>query len=121
MHVVKVIHFQNNQNLPDRVNPDYDRLWKIRRIFDYLTYICIPHCTTPPKICQSNCKILGQNVFWAVHNTKRKRFGIKLYKPCDGKEYTSDIATYLVKQLLNAASNITTTEATVLKQKHGKC
>lgn len=29
MHVLQVSHFQNNQNLPDKANLGYNRLWKI--------------------------------------------------------------------------------------------
>ena len=43
-----------------------------------------------------------------------------MYKPCDGNGYTSDIVTYLVKLLLNTASNITPTQGTVRQQKKRK-
>jgi hypothetical protein len=46
MHVMKVIHFEKNQNPPDRTNPECDRLWKIRRIFSCLNSI--------PYILESN-------------------------------------------------------------------
>jgi hypothetical protein len=36
-HVMKEFYFQNNQNPPDRTNPDYDRLCKIKRTFHYLS------------------------------------------------------------------------------------
>jgi hypothetical protein len=25
--------------MADRINPDYDRLWKLRRVFEHFTYI----------------------------------------------------------------------------------
>jgi hypothetical protein len=37
MHVMKVIHFENNQNPSDRASSDCDRLWKIGKI--YLTQL----------------------------------------------------------------------------------
>jgi hypothetical protein len=32
----KNTYFQNNKNFTDTTNPHYDRLWKIRRVFNYL-------------------------------------------------------------------------------------
>jgi hypothetical protein len=44
MHVMKVIHFVYNQNPLDRANEDYDRSWKIRKIFSCLNSInCTPY------------------------------------------------------------------------------
>jgi len=47
MHVMKMFRFENNQNLPDRSSPEYDRLWKTIRIFDNLnnTYSTMNHPT----------------------------------------------------------------------------
>ena len=41
LHVMKVIHFVYNQNPPDRAIEDYDRSWKIRKIFSCLTLITL--------------------------------------------------------------------------------
>jgi hypothetical protein len=41
-----------------------------------------------------NCEIQGYNGFSAVHNTKHKIFGIKLYRLCVGNGYKYDMAVY---------------------------
>ena len=46
---------------------------------------------------------------------RRKRFGTKLDKLCGGNGYTYDMAVYLAKKTLNAASNITHTDGTLLQ------
>jgi hypothetical protein len=33
---LRFLHFENNEAPPNRDDPDYDRLWKIRKIFDNL-------------------------------------------------------------------------------------
>jgi len=35
-HIIRFHHFENNDNPPNRDDPRYDRLWKIRNIFDTL-------------------------------------------------------------------------------------
>jgi len=35
-HILKFLHFENKDNPPKRDDPQYDRLWKIRNIFDTL-------------------------------------------------------------------------------------
>ena len=36
IHILRFLHFENNDNPPNRDDPHYDRLWKIRNIFDTL-------------------------------------------------------------------------------------
>jgi hypothetical protein len=35
-HIFRFLHFENNKEAPDRADPNYDRLLKIRKIFDAL-------------------------------------------------------------------------------------
>ena len=35
-HILRFLHFENNDDSPNHDNPDYDRLWIIRNIFDKL-------------------------------------------------------------------------------------
>ena len=35
-HILRYLHFENNDNPPNHDDPHYDRLWKIRNIFDTL-------------------------------------------------------------------------------------
>ncbi|XP_054722415.1 piggyBac transposable element-derived protein 4-like [Uloborus diversus] len=36
LQILKFLHFANNENSPDRNDPNYDRLWKIREVFDHI-------------------------------------------------------------------------------------
>ena len=36
-HTLRFLHFEDNDNPPSHDDPDYDRLWKIRKIFDTLS------------------------------------------------------------------------------------
>jgi hypothetical protein len=33
LHILRFLHFENNETPPNRDDPDSDRLWKIRKIF----------------------------------------------------------------------------------------
>jgi hypothetical protein len=35
-HILRFLHFEKNDDHPNHDDPDYDRLWKIRKIFDTL-------------------------------------------------------------------------------------
>jgi hypothetical protein len=35
-HILRFLHFENNVNPPNRDDPHYDRLWKIRNVIDTL-------------------------------------------------------------------------------------
>jgi len=65
MVVMEVIHSENNQNPPDRMNPDYDWLWKIRRIFDYINniYSTLYHPTENLALDEVIVKIKGRGCF----------------------------------------------------------
>jgi hypothetical protein len=39
LHILRFLHFKNNDNPPDRTTAVYDRLWKIRKMFDYISNI----------------------------------------------------------------------------------
>ena len=32
-HILRFLHFENNDNTPNRDDPHYDRFWKITKIF----------------------------------------------------------------------------------------
>lgn len=61
----KVLHFENNQNPPHRAHPDYDSLWKSRRIFSYLNNIhSTPnHPTEKLALDEVIVKLRGRVVF----------------------------------------------------------
>jgi hypothetical protein len=55
-------------------------------------------------------------VFWQYTPRKHKRFGMQLYKLCDGNGYMYNMTTYL-EQHLNAVFNIMPIHGTVLQLK----
>jgi hypothetical protein len=36
LHIKRYLHFENNENLTGRASPDYDRLWNMTRVSNYL-------------------------------------------------------------------------------------
>jgi len=81
-----VLHFENNQNPPHTAHPDYESMWKSRRIFSYLNNIhSMPnHPTENLVLDEVIVKLKGKVVFWQYTSKTHKRFGMKLYKLCDG-------------------------------------
>jgi hypothetical protein len=116
-HILWFLHFENNEDAPDRNRGEYDMLWKLRRVFDYLNArfakVYIP--TEQLAIDEIIVKFKGNVVFCQFIPKKRKRFGIKLYKLCDSLGYTYDMKVYLGKQREDAAGNVTATHGTVLQ------
>jgi hypothetical protein len=43
LHILQYLHFSNNQNAIDNNEPNYDRLWKIRHIFDTLNKVYLKY------------------------------------------------------------------------------
>jgi hypothetical protein len=38
-HNIQFLHFTNNDSTADKNDPNYDRLWKLRNVFDFLKYV----------------------------------------------------------------------------------
>jgi hypothetical protein len=36
-HIMRFLYFGDNRNRPDKTDENYDRLWKVRTIFDILS------------------------------------------------------------------------------------
>jgi hypothetical protein len=34
LHILKYLHFAGNENVPDKNSSNYDRFWKLRKVFD---------------------------------------------------------------------------------------
>jgi len=116
-HILRFLHFEDNDNPPSCDDPDYDRLWKIRKIFDILSnkfcemYNPTEHLAVDKVIVSYK----GRVIFQQYIPKKRKRFGIKIYKLCDSLGYTYDISVYLGKHRQHATAEITATHGTVLQ------
>jgi len=108
--LLRFLHFENNDD------PDYDWLWKIRKIFDTLNnkfcelYNPTEHLPVDEVIVLHK----GRVVFRQYIPKKHKRFGIKIYKLCNSLGYTYDTSVYLDKQRQHATAQITATHRTAL-------
>ena len=120
-HILRFLHFENNDDPLNHDNPNYDRLWKIRKIFDTL------FDTPNNKFCElynptehlAVDKVIvlykGRVVFRQYIPRKHRRFGIKIYKLCDSLGYTYDMSVYLGKQRQHTTAQITAMHGTVLQ------
>jgi hypothetical protein len=93
--VLKYLHFANNENPPteNRDDPKYDRLWKIRQIFDLLNskFCELYFPSEQMSVDEVIVKYKDKVIFRQYIPRKHKRFGIKLYKLCDRSGYTFDM------------------------------
>jgi hypothetical protein len=39
LHIMRFLHFENNENLVEGTTPDCNRLWKIGKVFSHLTNV----------------------------------------------------------------------------------
>ena len=116
-HILRFLHFENNEDPPNRDNPNYDRLWKIRKIFDILNNKFCELYNPSEHLAVDEVIVLfkGRVIFRQYIPKKHKRFGIKIYKLCDSLGYTYDMSVYLGKQKQHATNEITATHGTVLQ------
>jgi hypothetical protein len=119
LHTLHFLHFADNAQRPDQ-GEAYDRLWKIRTIFDTLNqayatfYNPSEHLTVDEVIV----KFKGQFIIRQYIPKKRKRFCIKIYKLCDDSGCTHDMEVYLGKDSRSATDDMTTTHTTVRHLTH---
>ena len=116
-HILRFLHFENNDDPPNHDDPDYDRLWKMRKIFDTLNNKFCELYYPTERLAVDEVIVLykGRVVFRQYIPKKHKRFGIKIYKLCDSLGYTYDMSVYLGKQRQHATAQITATHGTVLQ------
>jgi hypothetical protein len=115
-HILRFLHFEYNDNPPNRDDPNYDRLRKIRNIFDTLnnTFHKLYNSTEHLAIDEVIVLFKGRVIFRQYIPKKHKRSGIKVYKLCDALGYTYDTSVYLGKQQLLATQQMSATHATVV-------
>src|SRR5215469_5043098 len=116
-HILRFLHFENNDDPPNRDDPDYDRLWKLRKIFETLNNKCFEMYNPTEHRAVDEVIVLykGRVIFRQYIPKKHRRFGIKIYKLCDALGYTYDMSVYLGKQRLLATQEISATHGTVLE------
>ena len=89
LHILRFLHFVDNSRRP-YPGEEYDRLWKIRTVFDTLNQ-AYPKFYNPSEhlvVDEVIVKFQGRVIFRQYKPKKRNRFGIKIYKLCDKSGYT---------------------------------
>ncbi|PNF42631.1 hypothetical protein B7P43_G01270 [Cryptotermes secundus] len=115
LHILRFLHFADNNTETDRNANSYDRLWKIRTIFDTLNdahekyYNPYEHLAIDKIIVKYKWRV----VFRQYIPKKHKCFRIKIFKICDAAGYTYDMKVYLGKDRTCADQDVTETHATV--------
>jgi hypothetical protein len=114
LHILRFLHFADNAQRPDQ-GEEYDRLWKIRTLFDTLNqaYAKFYNPSEHLAVDKVIVKFKGRVIFRQYIPKKRKCFGIKIYKLCDDSGYTYDMRVYLGKYSRSATDDMTATHATV--------
>jgi hypothetical protein len=100
LHILKYLHFcDNTQAQPDKSDPNYDRLWKMRNIFDLLnkSFKIAYDPTEEISVDEVIVKFKGRVLFKQYIPKKHKRWGMKIYKLCDKSGYTYHMEMYLGK------------------------
>jgi hypothetical protein len=115
LHILHYPHFSDNQNAIDNNDPNYDRLWKIRCIFDMLNDVYSKYYAPTEHLTVDKVIVLykGKVNFRQYIPKKHKRFGIKLYQVCDMSGYTYDMDVYLGKNRTCSTADMTVTNMTV--------
>jgi hypothetical protein len=117
LHILKYLHFIDNENPPDKNSPTYDRFWKLQKQFDILnsrfSEVCRPaeHLSIDEVIVLFEAKV----ALWQYIPKKHKCFSIKLYKLCDWTGYTFDMTVYLRMQQELATADVSPTHGTMLQ------
>lgn len=115
--ILSCLHFADNSAAPQKTNPDYDRLWKMRNLFDKLVNN-FKSCYEPRSnlvIDEVIVTFKGRVVFRQYIPKKHKRWGIKVYKLCDESAYTYDMKVYLGKDRDECLEGQSAAETVVLK------
>lgn len=115
LHILRFLHFTNNENEPNRNDESYDRLWKIRNLFDVLSEKYSKLYRPSEYLAVDEVIVLfeGRVIFKQYIPKKHKRFGIKICKLRDLAGYTVDTTVHLGQDRQNAAQDVTATRATV--------
>ncbi|XP_054718570.1 piggyBac transposable element-derived protein 4-like [Uloborus diversus] len=125
LEILKYLHFENNESKPGK-NSSYDRLWKIRKVFELLNnaFKSVYDPTEQLAIDEVIVKFKGKVLFRQYIPNKRKQWGIKMYKISDKNGYTYDMNVYLGKdqenKKLSASHNVVTKMAQCVKNRGHK-
>jgi len=95
LHILHFLHFANNSQRPDK-GKEYDRLWKLRTVFDKLNEAYAKFCNPSDHLAVDVVivKFKGRVIF-RQYIPKKKCFSIKIYKLCNESGYMYDMRVYL--------------------------
>jgi len=95
----------------------FDRLWKIRDLFEILnaTFSKFYNPSDNLAIDEVIVSFKGRVIFKQYIPKKHMRFGIKIFKLCDLTGYTYDMKVYLGKDRQRTTQHVTATHATVME------
>jgi len=114
LHILRYLHFSDNRIEPDRTDGNFDRLWKIRDLFEILNSTFSKFYNPSENLAVDEVvSFKGRVIFKQYIPKKRKHFGIKIFKLCDLTGYTCDMSVYLGKDRQRMAQHVTATHATV--------
>jgi len=115
LHILCYLHFTDNRNEPGRTDENFDRLWKIRDLFEILnsTFSKFYNPSENLTVDEVIVSFKGRVIFRQYIPRKHKCFGIKIFKLCDLTGYTYDMKVYLGKDRQRTAQHVTATHATV--------
>ncbi|GFY14325.1 piggyBac transposable element-derived protein 4 [Trichonephila clavipes] len=97
--ILKFLLFSDNSLKESRDSPTYDRLWKMRKVFDSFNRI-FKEVYDPTKNLSFDeviIKFKGRVLFKQYIPKKRKQWGLKMYKIADATGHTYDMRVYLGK------------------------
>jgi len=99
LHILRYLYFTDNRNEPDRTDENFDRLWKIRDLFDILnaTFSKFYNLSKNLAIDEVIVSFKGRVIIKQYIPKKYKCFGIKIFKLCDLTGYMYDVKVYLGK------------------------
>ena len=100
LFILKFLHFNNNDNMSHRTEPNPDKLFKIRPLVDHLFEKIQEIYTLSKNVCIDESLLLwkGQLHFKQYIPLKRSRFGIKLFMLCEDGGYTYPFQVYTRKE-----------------------
>ena len=115
LHILRYLHFTDNRNERDRTDETFDRLWKIRDLFEILNDAFSKFYNPSENLANDEVIVpfKGRVIFKQYIPKKHKRIGIKMFKLCDSTGYTYDMKLYLGKDRRRTAQHVTATHATV--------
>jgi len=113
LHILRFLHFSDNSQRPDQCE-EYDRLWKLRTIFDTLSQAYAKFYNPSEHLAIGDLIVKFQDrvIFRQYIPKKRKCVSIRIYKLCDESGYTYDMSVYLGQDSHSATDNMTAARAT---------